>query len=64
VVFWASSKAPPLIVLLNRVRPTSTPFTSGLLRYFTPTKPEPGKKGGLKMVGSKVQPDDGEKSWA
>ena len=55
-MFWASSNAPPLIVLLNSVRPTSAPFTIGLFRYFTPTKPEPGKNGGPKIAGSKVHP--------
>ncbi len=44
------------MVLLNSVSPTSSPATTGLFRYFTPTKPEPGKNGAPKMVGSKVQP--------
>src|SRR5215203_5992697 len=60
VVFCGSSKAPWLIVLLKRVRPTywggSVPGISGLFRYLTPTKPAPAKNGGPKMAGSNVQP--------
>ena len=43
----------------NSVRPTGSPVSgsSGLPRYFTPTKPTPGKNGAEpKMAGSKVQP--------
>jgi hypothetical protein len=50
-----------LIVLLNRVSPTSCPATSGLFRYFTPTNPAPGKNGAPKMPGSKVHPSAPEK---